>query len=416
MTLFDRGEPPVHSERPSKTAPDIWSVSRLSAEIRRLIEDGLPLVWIEGEISNFKLHSSGHRYFTLKDESAQIACTMWRTRPQPPIPIQDGMKVRLYGRVTIWEQGGRYQFDVANLLPAGIGDLQIAFEALKQKLTTEGLFEQARKKQLPRFPGAIGIVTSPTGAVIHDLVWGFATRYPPAKLFLIPTAVQGDGAGAQIAAAIQAYNRLNLVDVIIIARGGGSLEDLWAFNEEVVVRAVAGSRIPVVSAVGHEVDVSLCDFAADVRAPTPTGAAAMVVPDRRDLLETIAKRSETLTRNLVRIVSLWRERVGAIRDGYGFRRVIGRVGEERQRLDGLSRRMEIAVSSQLSNRISRLQGLVGRVEALSPGAVLQRGFSVIQKPDGALVRTAHEIERGERLTARFGVGGADMAVERKWDE
>lgn len=414
--MSDNSPIEIEGTKRSRIAPSIWSVARLSAEIRRLIEDGLPHIWIEGEVSNYKLHSSGHRYFTLKDESAQIACTMWRTRPQPQIALRDGLKVRAFGRVTVWEQGGRYQFDVANLIPAGIGDLQAAFEELKQRLNAEGLFDQARKRGLPRFPRGIGVVTSPTGAVIHDLAWGFASRFPPARIFLIPTAVQGDGAATQIAAGIESFNRLNLVDLIIVARGGGSLEDLWAFNEEVVVRAIAASRIPTVSAVGHEVDVTLSDLAADLRAPTPTGAAALVTPDRQELLAALTERRSLMERSLARSLSRHRERLEAIRRGYGFRRLPARVSDERQRLDSLQRSMELSLTRRIEQLKMRLDGLAGRIEALSPDAVLRRGFSVVRHSTGPVVRSSGELEEAQPLSVRFASGGAEVRVVRILNE
>jgi exodeoxyribonuclease VII large subunit len=406
----------LFSSSHSRKEPEIWSVSRLSGEIRRLLEDGLPLLWIEGEISNYKLHSSGHRYFTLKDESAQIACTMWRTRTQPAFQVKDGQRVRVYGRVTVWEQGGRYQFDVVNLLPVGIGALQAAFEALKQKLTAEGLFAQSRKRPLPRFPRAVGIITSPTGAVIHDLTWGFATRFPPARLFLLPVAVQGEVASTQIAEAIVTFNRLQIVDVIIVARGGGSLEDIWPFNEEVVVRAVVASGLPVVSAVGHEVDITLCDLAADIRAPTPTAAAALVAPDRRDLLETLEKQSERMNKLLANLVHLWRERLQAVAVGYGFRKAVSRIGDERQRIDDLARTLETALNRRISDRKNLVNALAGRVSALSPKSVLDRGYSVVFSSQGGVVRRGSEVSTGDRLRLQFAEGRADATVNRKWNE
>ncbi len=395
-------------ERPKD---EIWSVSRLSSQIKRVVEEGIPQLWVEGEVSNFKLHSSGHRYFTLKDDSAQISCVMWRTRSAPAAALQDGVQVRAFGRVTVWEQAGKYQFDVQNLMLAGIGSLQAAFELLKSKLAAEGLFDAARKKPLPRFPKRIGIVTSPTGAVIHDLAWGLTTRFPPAKLLLIPVAVQGSGAEIQIAGAIELFNRENLADVIIIGRGGGSLEDLWAFNEEIVVRAIARSKIPVVSAVGHEVDFTLSDLAADLRAPTPTGAAALVVPDRKELREWLDGRKASLTGQLARLLILWKERLAGITQSYSFKRLPGRINDERLRLDEISRRNELALNRILSARSANLSSMLGKIGALSPRSVLSRGYGIIRKHDGTLVRNSAELFLGERLDLLFAAGAAVAAVE-----
>lgn len=394
----------------TNVSPDIWSVSRLTAEIRRLLEDGLPLLYLEGELSNVKHHSSGHRYFTIKDEGAQIPGVMWRTRPDPGFDLRDGLKVRAYGRVVVWEQGGRYQFDVLQLIPAGLGALQMAFEALKTRLAAEGLFDFSRKKPLPRFPQAIGIVTSRTGAALHDLAWGFATRYPPARLYLIPVAVQGEGAAAEIAAAIEHFNGMNLVDMMVIGRGGGSLEDLWAFNEEVVVRAIASSRIPVVSAVGHEIDISLSDLAADLRAPTPTAAAGLMVPDRIDLLATLGQTRQRMSRSLRRGIELWRERTARIRGGYGFRRALNRVNEERMRLTDLAARIEADNRRLLELWRQRLTGTRDRLTALSPSAVMERGFAVARRPDRTIIRSSAVLASGDPLELQFARGSAAVAV------
>lgn len=366
-------------------------------------------------MSNYKLHSSGHRYFTLKDESSQIACTMWRTRPQPVFAVQDGVKVRVFGRVTVWEAGGRYQLDVSNLLPFGIGSLQLAFDVLKQKLSAEGLFDQGRKRRLPAFPERIGIITSPTGAVIHDLAWGFSSRFPCAKLFLWPVPVQGEGAAEKIANAVHRFADVNPVDVLIIARGGGSLEDLWAFNEEAVVRAVAASSVPTVAAIGHEVDYTLTDFAADLRAPTPTGAAALIVPDRRELLPALADRSESLRRSVVRRIVESRRRVDSIASGYGFGRARSRVSDERLRFDDLARKLDRSYNESIGRRRERLMGLTGKMDALSPSAVMRRGFSAVFKPDGSIVRSGSEVSPGERISLRFAAGGAESIVEKSWN-
>lgn len=389
---------------------NIWSVSRLTGEIKRLLEEGLPPIWLEGEISNYKLHTSGHHYFTLKDVGAQVPAVMWRTRPEPAFNLRDGLKVRVYGRVVVWEQGGRYQFDVYQVLPAGLGALQAAFEALKNKLAAEGLFSVSRKRPLPRFPNAIGIITSRTGAAIHDLAWGFANRFPPAKLYLVPVAVQGETAAREIAAAIALFNSLNLVDVLIIGRGGGALEDLWAFNEEIVVRAVVNSVVPVVSAVGHEVDVTLSDLAADVRAPTPTAAAAIVVPDRKELLEALQLSRYRLTRALERTLKNWRERIKSLSTGYGFRRAVGRVTEERMRLSALGQRIETAVKYRTERYRQRLDNQRERLRALSPTAVLERGYCLARRRDDSLARSAAELAPGEDLTLHFSCDRAKVEV------
>ncbi|MBT3232202.1 MAG: exodeoxyribonuclease VII large subunit [Calditrichaeota bacterium] len=394
----------------------VLSVSDLSRQIRGLLEDSLPLLWVEGEISNFKQHSSGHRYFTLKDKKAQIACVMWRTRKTPGFNLQDGLSIRLYGKVSVWEQGGRYQFDVQSAMPVGIGDLQAAFDALKVKLSQEGLFDLNLKKPLPYFPSKIGIATSPTGAAIRDIVWGFSKRYPPADLILLPVAVQGAGASIEIANAIDTFNKYGNVDVIIIGRGGGSLEDLWAFNEEVVVRAIASSDIPIVSAVGHEVDISLSDLAADVRSPTPTAAASLVVPDKEDLKKALSERSATLRNSLSRMISLWRERVNSIAGGYGFRRIAGRIGDERQRLDDLSRRLDINLKRHIMDFRKSFESIKNRIRVLSPESVMERGYCVARRQDDVILRTSDQVKSGEELKLQLSKGGFAAYVLEVWQD
>ena len=397
--------------RAMKTADEIYSVISLTRIIRRIVEDGLPYVWVEGEISNYNLHKSGHRYFTLKDQEAQIQCVMWRTRQVPGFDLEDGLQVRIYGKVTVWERGGRYQLDIKSVLPAGLGALQSAFETLKRKLSAEGLFDQARKRSLPEYPNRIGIVTSPTGAVIHDLVWGFNQRYPPTEIYLIPVKVQGDGAAQEISTAIETFNRFGLVDIIVVGRGGGSLEDLWAFNEEVVVRAVAGSKIPTVSAVGHEVDLTLCDLAADLRAPTPTAATVLIVPDREDLKKSLQEKNRRLYSSLERSVVLWRERVKGISASYGFRIVSNQVAEERLRLDDMNRQFERILKRKVEERKQHLEAFHYRLNALSPQQVLERGYCVARQEDGSVVRDAGVISAGDLLELHFKKGSATTSVK-----
>ncbi len=395
----------------AEIAQEIYTVSHLTRQIKRLLEDGLPPLWTEGEISNYTLHRSGHRYFTLKDSSAQIPCVMWRTRQKPIFDVKNGLRVKLFGRISVWEPGGRYQFDVQSMMHTGLGPLQEEFEELKRKLAAEGLFDQDRKKPLPRFPNTIGIATSQTGAAIRDMSWGFNNRYPPAKLFLLPVSVQGQGSAQEIAGAIDTFNQFNLVDVIIIGRGGGSLEDLWAFNEEVVVRAIDRSRIPIVSAVGHEIDFSLSDFAADVRAPTPTAAAGLVVPDRAELMTTLFERRNFITKNISRLISQKRERLHHLGQSYSFRRVISRISDERQRVDDLSHRLDDGLMRRFRQAKNNLNSMRNQLEALSPEAVMNRGFCIAKMKDGSIIRNADKINVGDCVNLRFKRGRASSVIE-----
>ncbi len=261
------------------TEKQVLSVSDITRQIKNSLELRFPRVWIQGEISNFKRHTSGHLYFTLKDEGAQISATMWRSRAGTLLfGPEDGMKVIARGGITVYPPRGSYQIDVDQLTPLGVGELQIAFERLKQKLVAEGLFDEGRKRPLPELPSRIGIITSETGAALHDIRTVLNRRFPAIEVLLIPVRVQGPGAAEEIASAVKDMNRYGKIDVMIVGRGGGSLEDLWAFNEEIVARAIYASEIPVVSAVGHEIDFTIADFVADLRAPTPSAAAEMVVP------------------------------------------------------------------------------------------------------------------------------------------
>ncbi len=269
-------------------AEKIYTITQLTKELKDLLESSFSKIWVEGEISNYLKHSSGHRYFTLKDQGAQIKCVLWRWQGNNLLfEPQDGMKVKAAGQITIYEKSGQYQLVVSSLQPSGIGELELAFQQLKKKLAGEGLFDPAHKVAIPQFPERIGVVTSPTGAAIRDILNITKRRAPHIEIILWPVAVQGEGASAQIAHAIRGFNKLKLVDVLIVGRGGGSLEDLWAFNEEAVARAIYESKLPVISAVGHEIDFSIADFVADLRAPTPSAAAEMAVPDAIQLSERI---------------------------------------------------------------------------------------------------------------------------------
>ncbi|HXX64370.1 MAG TPA: exodeoxyribonuclease VII large subunit, partial [Bacteroidota bacterium] len=270
-------------------AAEPLTVTELTRHIKQVLELGFPQLSVQGEVSNFKRHTSGHVYFTLKDEGAQLSCVLWRSRAATMHFLPgDGLKVVASGRISVYEVRGSYQLDVQSIRPVGVGELQAAFERLKKKLAEEGLFDEARKRALPPFPRRIGIITSATGAVLHDMMNVFRRRFPSLEVILSAVRVQGAGASEEIVQALDAFNEFGPPDVVILARGGGSLEDLWPFNEEPVARAIARSRAPVVSAVGHETDFTIADFVADLRAPTPSAAAELVVPDRRELLENVS--------------------------------------------------------------------------------------------------------------------------------
>ncbi len=393
----------------------IFSVSGLTLEIKELLEMSLPSVWVEGEVSNFTHHSSGHLYFSLKDENAQIACVMWKQRAAfLSVTPRDGMKIRAFGSVRVYEKRGTYQLDVLRLVPAGVGELQSAFEALKQRLNAEGLFDARYKKPLPRFPKTIGIVSSAGGAAVRDIVTILNRRAPYVKKILRPTLVQGEGAAADIAAAIQEFNDYGAVDLIILARGGGSIEDLWAFNEEIVVRAIFASVIPIISAVGHEIDFTIADFVADLRAPTPSAAAELAVPDSTELLQQFTipfDRAKSACRRLLQE----RERTLTFLSGrYAFRRPLDQVLQHYQRLDELSRSLEYFAGQKLTRGNESLEHLGKRLCALHPEAVLRRGFTLVRNCEtGRFVTACNEVDIQHPIEIFLHSGSLSASVTAK---
>ncbi len=385
------------------TAPPSYAVSEFTRQIKALLENELPAAWLRGELSNFVHHSSGHMYFSLKDESAQISCVMWRSRNSNLFfTPQDGMQLLLLGQVTVYEKRGVYQFDVAKMIPAGVGQLQLAFEKLKARLLAEGLFDAAHKRELPPFPARIGIVTSPTGAAIRDLVQIARRRMPSIELVLRPAVVQGDGAAADIAAAIEELNQYGEIDVIIVGRGGGSLEDLWAFNEEVVARAIYSSRIPVVSAVGHEIDFTIADFVADLRAPTPSAAAELVVPDAAELANQLRGLWRYLLQSAQRRIGLERLRLNGFRSSYGLRRPLDIVQQRRQRLDEIEHLASLSLRNQLQRERTRMQSLAQRCCDLAPTSVLQRGYALCWRDgDSHFLRRIADLAPGDILQVQL---------------
>lgn len=381
----------------------IYSVIELTREIKWLLETTIPMVWVEGEISNLKFHTSGHLYFSLKDKDAQIPSVMWRNRNLAlAFTPQDGMKVLALGKISVYEKRGYYQLDVVKLQPAGIGELQLAFEQLKQKLLAEGLFDEQHKKPIPRFPERIGIVTSRTGAAIQDLVSILNRRFPGVAIILKPVQVQGEGAALEIAAAIDEFNDYGAVDVLIVGRGGGSLEDLWAFNEEAVARAIFRSKIPVISAVGHEIDFTISDFVADLRAPTPSAAAELAVPDRIDLLNQTQIYQKRLVEIVVSRVQYERDRLKNLVNSYGFLRTPDRIRHNQQRLDELIHSLQLAIEHKLDLLLKKLSSITQRLHSLAPQSVLQRGYSICYRlHDHAIVKSADALHVAEPIKVQF---------------
>jgi exodeoxyribonuclease VII large subunit len=398
----------------SGSTSEPYTVSQLTGVIRRLIENAPDLndVWVEGEVSNFSRPTSGHCYFTLKDTGSQIGCVMWRNvaQAQAYLPAS-GDLVLAHGRVGVYEAGGRYQLYVDHFRPAGMGDLYRQFERLKARLEAEGLFAPERKRSLPAFPRCIGVVTSPSAAALRDILNILSRRYPLAEVLLSPTPVQGDEAPPQIVAALEVLNARDDVDVIIVARGGGSLEELWAFNDERVARAIAGSRVPVICGVGHETDFSLADFAADVRAPTPSAAAELVAPDQAELRMLVAGLAETLAAALYRAISERRWRLAEQARALKHLSPAVQLAQARQRVDDLLSRALAAVRHSTALRRERLGGPLGRLMGVSPLGTLERGYAVVrQRATGAVVRSVEQVAPGDALGVRVADGEFEAEV------
>ncbi|MFH0992298.1 MAG: exodeoxyribonuclease VII large subunit [bacterium] len=388
------------------------TITEITQKIKLSLEQNFQRVWLQGEISNFKRHTSGHLYFTLKDEGAQISAVMWRSRIQNlSMNPADGMKVIARGAITVYPPRGNYQIDVDQLQPLGIGELQQAFERLKQKLASEGLFDEAHKKPLPEYPERIGIITSPTGAAIKDILSVLSRRFPSLEILFTPVLVQGSGAAEEIASAIRAMNEYGNVDVLIVGRGGGSLEDLWAFNEEIVAREIFASKIPVVSAVGHEIDFSIADFVADLRAPTPSAAAELVVKDRRELIEVIGNICYTLRDNLTHRIDTLRNRIQSIVSSYSFNRPKDLLHQSMQRLDELDRSMALSMIRMLNDAQQRSRHLQARLGSVNPDDVLKRGYTIIRK-EGRVVSSVRRVTGGDDVQIQFHDGTVLTKVQR----
>ncbi|HEY6839127.1 MAG TPA: exodeoxyribonuclease VII large subunit [Geobacteraceae bacterium] len=438
----------------------ILTVSQLTSLIRGVLEENFDHVWVEGEVSNLSLPASGHCYFTLKDSGAQLRCVMFRASARNmKFRLRDGMGMIARGRISLFEPRGEYQLIVEYLEPQGIGALQLAFAQLKERLAKEGLFEEGRKKPLPRLPRRIGVVTSATGAAIHDILNVVRRRFAAVEVLISPVRVQGEGAAEEIARAIRDFNRYRDIDVMIVGRGGGSLEDLWAFNEEVVARAISQSKIPVISAVGHEVDYTIADFVADLRAPTPSAAAELVIASRSELEGELESLSHRLERAMRQIVA---ERRGLVN---GLARALKEpsmlVDHLAQRVDDLSERLDLAVKGGMVRRRERLAFLrnhlrlknpavelahasealeallargehalhrilerwrertaisTGKLHGLSPLLTLGRGYAIAQLlPEGRVITDSASLARGDRLRLRFQRGSAIGVVEETFN-
>jgi exodeoxyribonuclease VII large subunit len=392
----------------------VFTVTELTRQIKDTLEQKFPLVWVAGEASNVRVPTSGHMYLTLKDQGAQIALVMWRAQVlRLPFKIEDGLAIIVQAELTVYPPHGQYQLVGRQVHPRGMGALQLALRQLMEKLRKEGLFAPEHKKLLPFLPRRIGVVTSRTGAAIQDIFRVLRERCPFVPVLLHPVAVQGEGAGQEIADAIGRMNEFEDVDVMIVGRGGGSIEDLWAFNEEIVARAIYASRIPVVSAVGHEIDVTVSDMVADARAATPTHAAQMVVPDRKQLLNRLQTGSIRLARGLTHRLDLARTALARIAQSHVFRQPLDVIVRERdQRLDDLSARMALVARHITPDRRRKLESLEARLKALSPRNVLARGYSITMRAaDGKILKEASAAATGDVLHTFLLEGMVESRVE-----
>ncbi|XOQ48913.1 MAG: exodeoxyribonuclease VII large subunit [Eubacteriales bacterium] len=396
-------------------SPTVLSVTQLNTYIKSLFDgdERLTHVFLSGEISNFTNHyKSGHLYLSLKDDRCVIRAVMFaqsarRLRFMP----KDGMKVIVRGRVSVYEPSGQYQFYIEDMQPDGLGALNMAFEQLKAKLEAEGLFSAQRKKPLPRFPRRIGVITSPTGAAVHDITTILARRYPLAEIVFCPVLVQGEGAAPQLVDALERFNRLSCADVIILGRGGGSLEDLWPFNEECVARAVAASSIPVISAVGHETDFTICDFVADLRAPTPSAAAELAVPDAAELMAFLSGSTARLKECMQRQIADLRRKLAVLTTSYTFQRPQNRIEMERIRVDQLHERLLACIYQKAAEAKLELRTASGKLNALSPLATLSRGYTITYNHQEQIVSEIASIQEGERISVLLKDGKLHCLVE-----
>jgi len=392
---------------------NILSVSAVTSYIKALFDqdETLGSLMVRGEISNFKRHYSGHCYFTLKDNDATLRAVMFRSRAQYlKFDPKDGLKVIAGGQIAVFERDGQYQLYVAELIPEGVGELSLAFAQLKDKLTAEGLFDENRKKMLPLLPVRVGVVTSPTGAALRDIITVAKRRHPGVQLMLVPVQVQGPDAPRQIVQAIELLGRQNAVDVIIVGRGGGSLEELWAFNDEKVARAIAGSLIPVVSAVGHQTDYTLADFAADRRAATPSQAAEMVVPDVRELRKYIMRLKSTLESCVQSGLAQRRARLDQCLASRVFERPERLLADKRLMLDGYLQRLEQSLRRDMITKRHSFNVAAEKLAILSPLAVLSRGYSIIRTFDGRVIRCDTDTTAGDNLEVMLEQGRLNVRV------
>jgi len=392
--------------------PHIYTVSEITKDVKFLLENNFGDVWIEGEVSNFILHSSGHMYFSLKDAKSILKCAMFkRSNDALKFRPKDGMQAICFGRISIYEARGDYQMIVERMEPKGVGALQIAFEQLKEKLSKEGLFDESHKKPIPILPSRIGIVTSPTGAAIRDILNVLSRRFVNVNVLIYPVMVQGEGSAEQIAQAINEFNDFKDIDVLIVGRGGGSLEDLWAFNEEIVARAIYNSRIPVISAVGHEIDWVISDFVADMRAPTPSAAAELVVAKKEEFVSAIQNNLIRLNTAIENNLELLFSELLNLKEAYVLRQPLNVLLQYQQRTDELAKALSTRALHYVQMASQEFKTAVGRLHALSPLAILSRGYSITKLfKDGKIIKDSAQLKNGDEIITRLHKGEVKSTV------
>ena len=398
---------------------NILAVSQINAYIKQLLDsDGLlQELCIRGEISNYKVYPSGHHYFTLKDSSGALRCVMFRSSASTlRFRPENGMQVLAMGRITVFPRDGAYQLYCTGLMPDGVGDLHVAYEQLKQKLQAEGLFDPAHKKPIPKYPHTIAVITSSAGAAVHDMLRILRARYPLCKVLLLGVRVQGVEAPPEICGAIRYVNRFRLADLIITGRGGGSIEDLWAFNDERVAREIYNSEIPVISAVGHEPDVTISDFVADLRAATPSNAAELAVPDQTELRLMLGSANAAMLQAVRRQIKLNRQRLENAAGSRVLQSPTACIQDRRMLLDHLTKALQAASDRALSQKRQRFVSLSAGLDAMSPLKVLARGYSVVTEPKGAIVRSVRQLSPGQPVTLRLSDGSALATVDTVREE
>lgn len=392
--------------------PKVYSINELNNYVKNVLDSDANLrqILVSGEVSNFKAHYSGHMYMTLKDETSSVKAVMFAGNASKlRFSVENGMKVLVLGTVSLYPRDGSYQLYISSMQPDGIGALSIAFEQLKEKLSKEGLFDASHKKKLPSFPDKIGVVTSATGAAIQDIFNVLSRRYPVAEVVVRPAQVQGDGAAEDIAKAIEEFNAFNGADVLIVGRGGGSIEDLWAFNEEVVARAVFNSKIPVISAVGHETDYTICDFVADLRAPTPSAAAEIAVPDITELTADLLKIKQQMIISVKNKFNEERTRLLAIEKSGALKDPLSKLNENKRNLLYFSEKINDLTQAYIDRQKLHFSSLAGKLDTLSPLGVIARGYAIVSKGEDVLTK-AKDFNIGDTVNIKLSDGNVSASV------